>query len=1085
MTLTRRSFLLGTTALAVLVGFKRRSLAQVTYPFVNEVTLVAPDIICVEIRDQPVTHGQIQLLTTPDPHPQSTSVIHQGTDPHTGLSNYYMVISADRKVLRWMDYLPTGFLDRTSAYSPTGWDVTNKAVKSIYVKTVPYSQGIAYSLGSRIDIAPMAHYIHLKLDSALTNGTYTISFPAATGLHDYTLNYSDKVTRCIAIRSTQHGYRRDDAEKRAYLSYFMPGYGTDGSINFIADYSVSKFHIIDANGLPLYEGTLNQRIDPTTAENSVTNVQNSSTVGSLTFTALRAGNPTTVTCPSHGFLGGESIRFRGVEIWGGSSWGNLLETPATIFTVAVVDPNTFTVAANSTGFPRYTAGKNLTAYDSKIDRVITRNRAATYVLEADFSSWLAPAHGLYRIYVPGIGVSDAFRIDASVWYISAQNSCGGYYNQLTGIALDGRFGYTRPVNYHPGKNGVTIYWSYLPSIFSSESGSLTAWPTINSAVGYPSTWISSISEPEGWGGFHDAGDWDGNLIDHAYAVYQLLMLGYVCYKAVFPIAADTNFGFPKSTELLSATTYAGTDYLPDAVHQVLYYADWFRRCQQLDGRVPAGRGYENGGGGLSSHVPSCYSPYQCYLYAADEPNVYCFAAIAAAIASMFYAESVAHPAVGNLRTLANTWLTAAKNAWNFVEPIYNSVVGDGGARDAYYAGFLDINTRTQVGFTGTLTSGSPTITGTNVSTASLGFSPYFQGWLISGTGIPAGTTVTKSLSSKDNVTMSANATLSGPVDFMLRWGDLPTYPAAYGIAMTNVKKAALNPRLWAAAALFRATGAPMGTGDSNYLTIIDPHFGGLGLNNQWSSCAAFEYALCSSSIGANPAHTSYIQSRWYATAAGARPAPGASITNAEATPYSYKTTAGPSTGIMGFSPGGLLPLIGCIFWAAKGAISKTYSDRAEKALLSTQQTIHGANQTGLCMTSGIGIRTPNEILIRDKEALGLDVPPSGYTAFGWYLAFGGGQKFFNWTSDSSLNFIVQNPAHDGPPNYGLQRTGNPTLYQWPVWETSFDNSNMIYEREFTTQQCIITQQLVSMWLHARGGNTATKYSDKRFGSADP
>jgi endoglucanase len=1009
--MTRRQFLLGTTALfSVLSLGTKPGNAQGSYPRVHEVTVVTPDIICVEIRDDPGVKGQIQLMSVADAHRPGT-VAGPATDPNTGKSNYYVVLNPDRKVRHWLDYFPSAFLNRTAAYSTTGWSITGHTITAIYPKTVPWSQLYCYIRGSQFDAVSMAHYLHLQLDSALTSGEYTISFPPTTGLPDYRFTYDDKTTRCSALRATQHGHRRDDPEKRAYLSYWIPYRANEGVINYALSYGISKFFIIDSNGRPSFEGNIVQRIDPTTSEPTAAPLTYASTNHTRTLSGLTAGNPTVVTCLKHGFSGGESIRFRGVGIYGSNQWSKLLELGRTdVFAVTVVDEDRFTVNANSAGYWAYKPGQNLSGYDSLIDKISpnTGNRAATYVYECDYSSWRAPAFGQYRIYIPGLGVSDPFTVDDAIWYKAAANSCGGYYNQLTGIALDGRFGYTRPINYRPGQNGVTIYWSYLPGSFATEVGSAAASPQINSATGYPSTWISSTTEPEAWGGFHDAGDWDALLMDHAFGVYQLLMLGYVKLKQHHPIAAQTNFGFPKSTQILDPITYAGTDYLPDVVHQCLYFADWYRRCQQNDGRVPAGRGYENGGGGEWGWVPSCYSHYVSYVYASDEGNNYNFAALAAAIASLFFAEYAAHPSISNLQTLANTWLTAAENAWRWAESIYNDT-DTGGPRDAYYTGMLDISTKA-------------------------------------------------------------------------RWS-----PSIYASAMKSVRGVATRPRLWAAAALFRATSLQnsSGIGNATYLSITDTNYTeGTGTHNQWTSAFGWEYSIsdptwrysiCGRNSGANAQHCAYIRSRWYLDEKL-----NGTIYNAEYRPSSYKTTCGTSSGV-GYSSSGVLASVGTYILGLEGAFTdQTIKDRQLIALMCTQLFGHGANQLGFCTTTGLGVRNFRQVLVRDKEALGLVLPPPGFTTFTWFLIMGGGAQAFNWSSDSPVNWIVMTPAHDGHPNYGLQRTANPSIYQWPLWEASFDNSCMIYEREFQTETVIIGQEIVALWLHARDGNTAIEYSSRSF-----
>ena len=66
----------------------------------------------------------------------------------------------------------------------------------------------------------------------------------------------------------------------------------------------------------------------------------------------------------------------------------------------------------------------------------------------------------------------------------------------------------------------------------------------------------------------DAGDWDDSTYEHIPIYYWLLDLGYEKLPAA---SRNISFGLPKSREVLDPHLYAGTDMLPDPVHQAIWY----------------------------------------------------------------------------------------------------------------------------------------------------------------------------------------------------------------------------------------------------------------------------------------------------------------------------------------------------------------------------------------------------------------------------------------------------------------------------------------------------------------------------------
>ena len=131
---------------------------------------------------------------------------------------------------------------------------------------------------------------------------------------------------------------------------------------------------------------------------------------------------------------------------------------------------------NTSSYPDYNAGSLSPRIQWTDLRNLSRQSRCNIRVWSRLQCLASTRSGLYRIYIPGLGVSDAFRVDEAIWYKVARNAAAGEYHQRNGIALDGRFGYTRGVTFKDGVNDTKIYWSRLPTIFSSE------WAVIGQAV---------------------------------------------------------------------------------------------------------------------------------------------------------------------------------------------------------------------------------------------------------------------------------------------------------------------------------------------------------------------------------------------------------------------------------------------------------------------------------------------------------------------------------------------------------------------------------------------------------------------------
>jgi endoglucanase len=192
------------------------------------------------------------------------------------------------------------------------------------------------------------------------------------------------------------------------------------------------------------------------------------------------------------------------------------------------------------------------------------------VYELDFSAFAQP--GVYRVVVPGLGTSFPFRIDNTVWADAARVSARGYLSQRSGIALGLPYTtYKRPRNMHP-EDGFPVYRTdpavfFDPKLFDNTKGG-NAFRRIQAAI------VEDQTEPNAWGGWHDAADYDRSVLpqNHMRAVHAMLDL-YESNPAYF--------------EKLSLNIPESKNAIPDIVDEALWCMELFLRIQHPDGGVPS------------------------------------------------------------------------------------------------------------------------------------------------------------------------------------------------------------------------------------------------------------------------------------------------------------------------------------------------------------------------------------------------------------------------------------------------------------------------------------------------------------------
>ena len=286
--------------------------------------------------------------------------------------------------------------------------------------------------------------------------------------------------------------------------------------------------------------------------------------------------------------------------------------------------------------------------------------------------------GIYHLAIAGIGVSDPIYIGSDAWDRAGKAMAAGEYHHRWGIALDGRYGYARPVAHKDGVTGP-IYESDLPYYFSGLGGGFASVSgVVQDNLGARPPWKRTTRVPYG-GSWADAGDWVTRIAGVAAAIYQFCEMALLCGK-------PTNHNVPKVSEILDPEFYAGTDQLPESVHQAIFGADTYRVCQYKDGgtfpagAVPSGLGMGSGTGTVSA--PAHLSHDTNFCYAPDHPSTRAYCMAAAKISS-----TLKHFGCDRQATV---WLDSAVAAWNWCEHIRN---GDA-AVDAYYNDVLHAEAKT-------------------------------------------------------------------------------------------------------------------------------------------------------------------------------------------------------------------------------------------------------------------------------------------------------------------------------------------------------------------------------------------------------
>lgn len=253
-------------------------------------------------------------------------------------------------------------------------------------------------------------------------------------------------------------------------------------------------------------------------------------------------------------------------------------------------------------------------------------RSAVYRL--DFGTFAKP--GQYRVHVPGVGVSSAFRIDASAWDAPFRAAMQGILSQRQGVDLGPPMtAFTRRRTFA----GAQFYQLDIPCQAGQEGTRGERMIELAKAGPLPRVDLQA-------GGYQDAGDWD-TIGHHLSATYDLLGL-YDLNPAAF---AKIKLALP-GTE--------STNALPDILDEALWQMPLWRSLQLPDGGVRGG--YGDGWGCYPGETSSMLT--YAGVYSPDPETTLRYAASAARAARV----------LANFdKTQSATYLASAKLAWTWAE----------------------------------------------------------------------------------------------------------------------------------------------------------------------------------------------------------------------------------------------------------------------------------------------------------------------------------------------------------------------------------------------------------------------------------
>ncbi|MBU1534902.1 hypothetical protein KKF84_06255, partial [Myxococcota bacterium] len=274
------------------------------------------------------------------------------------------------------------------------------------------------------------------------------------------------------------------------------------------------------------------------------------------------------------------------------------------------------------------------------------NMLQSPVWNVDFSAFNTP--GTYRLVVEGVGCSEDFVIDAAAYRAPFEVSVLGYYYMRIGNDDPAITPQTRTPLYIPGDGTIVYLTSMHP--YHPEWGNMGGGDIWDNTTQWEQYKLpGDPTNPNAWGGYSDAADWDRHL-GHISSIYDILLPVILSRGAL----GDDDTGISESQ-----------NGIPDIIDTAAWEVDFWLRLRDNQG------GYSHG---LNNPVEQ---DGQYIIYQAGATAV---AAWANAASCSMLAEALRLS--GNHTTLVdyytNEAITAYSHASGLADPMLDQPSGDAG-----------------------------------------------------------------------------------------------------------------------------------------------------------------------------------------------------------------------------------------------------------------------------------------------------------------------------------------------------------------------------------------------------------------------
>ncbi len=253
------------------------------------------------------------------------------------------------------------------------------------------------------------------------------------------------------------------------------------------------------------------------------------------------------------------------------------------------------------------------------------NFNGTDVSRLDFSEFKVP--GKYRIAVEGIGCSYPFKIGEDVWTVAFKTQMRGLFHNRSGVELGPpHTTYNKPRDMHPDDG-----YSVTATTYRAVENGNEAWDEIPGG--------DTGKAVDGWGGYHDAGDWNPRRVTHMKVTLATLEM----FEQFPNHFSEMKLNIPE------------TKGIPDLLAEAILEFSCFRRMQEDNGGV--GYGIESKGDPLTGEV-SWLNSFPSFVLAPDYASSWFYSAVGARLSRLVKPYDI---------KLADDYQVSAIRAFEFAE----------------------------------------------------------------------------------------------------------------------------------------------------------------------------------------------------------------------------------------------------------------------------------------------------------------------------------------------------------------------------------------------------------------------------------